>query len=465
VARITWPNGTVQAEFNLSGTNPTMVTRQRLKGSCPWVFAFDGQEMRFVTDFIWRTALGLRINAQGEAAVVHAEDWIKIRGDQLAPRDGFYDVSITAELWETHYFDHVGLMVVDHPESTEIFVDERFTLPAPTPAVHVVRPPRPVAWARDHAGQDVTDRIREADGRFVDSFDLSPYQGLAAEHYVEVALGDDVPADEPIWLLAFGWVYPTDASINVAITQGDHPALRGLSLEVPDGQGGWTTVDHNLGFPSGKAKTMVIPLRQVFRPGTERRLRLRTNMEVYWDQITWAVGLPEADVVTRRILPEVADLRYRGFSQTTQAGRRAPDLPDGYDRIATGAQVWRDLVGFYTRFGDVRPLNEAVDDRYTIMNAGDELALRFPAPPAPEPGWTRDFVLMGDGWIKDGDYNSGFSMTVAPLPYHGLSDYSRPPGRLEDDPGYRRHPDDWRTFHTRYVTPRDFHRALVTHGR
>jgi FG-GAP-like repeat/Tetratricopeptide repeat len=460
VARITWPNGTVQAEFNLSGINPTMITRQRLKGSCPWVFTFDGQGMRFVTDFIWRTALGLRINAQGEAAVIHSEDWIKIRGDQLAPRDGFYNVSITAELWETHYFDHVALMVVDHPESIEVFVDERFKLPAPAPALHAMRPPRPVAWARDQAGRDVTDLIRARDQRYVDTFALSPYQGVAADHYLEVALGDEVPAEGPVWLVAFGWVYPTDASINVAISQGDHPVLHGLALDVPDGKGGWTTVDDNLGFPSGKTKTMLIPLQHVFRPGTERRLRLRTNMEVYWDQIAWAAGLPDAPVTTRRLLPDSAELRYRGFSHSSQAGRRAPDLPD-YDRIATGAQVWRDLVGFYTRFGDVRPLNEAVDDRYTIMNAGDELALRFPAPPPPERGWTRDFVLIGDGWIKDGDYNSGFSMTVAPLPYHGLSDYSRPPGKLEDDPGYRRHPEDWKVFHTRYVTPRDFHRALV----
>lgn len=45
VARIIWPNGTVQAEFNLSATNETILTRQRLKGSCPWVFTFDGEGM------------------------------------------------------------------------------------------------------------------------------------------------------------------------------------------------------------------------------------------------------------------------------------------------------------------------------------------------------------------------------------------------------------------------------------
>ena len=172
------------------------------------------------------------------------------------------------------------------------------------------------------------------------------------------------------------------------------------------------------------------------------------------------MGQPDAPVTMRRLLPATAELRYRGFSEVAQASRTAPELPD-YNRIAGAAPRWRDLVGFYTRFGDVRQLNEAVDDRYIIMNAGDELVLRFPAPPPPRSGWTRDFVLIGDGWVKDGDYNTGFSTTVLPLPYHGMTDYSRPPGRLEDDPAYRRHPEDWKVFHTRYVMPRDFHRALV----
>jgi hypothetical protein len=461
VARFIWPNGTVQAEFNLAATTETILTRQRLKGSCPWVFTFDGAAMQFVTDFLWRTALGLRINAQGDAAVIHSEDWIKIRGDQLAPRDGSYDVRITGELWETHFFDHVALLVVDHPTGTDVFVDERFTLPAPAPAVQAMQPLQGVAWARDHAGRDVTALVRALDERFVDTFALGPYQGIATEHYVEVALGDAVPTEGPLWLVASGWVYPTDASINVAVTQGSHRTPRGLQLEVPDGRGGWVVTQADLGFPAGKTKTMLIDLQHAFRPGTPRRVRLRTNMEIYWDRIAWAVGYPDAPVTMHRLLPAAAELRYRGFSKVTQARRTAPELPD-YNTLAGTAPLWRDLVGFHTRFGDVRPLIEGVDDRYVIMNAADELALRFPAPPPPRAGWTRDFVLVGDGWVKDGDYNTGFSTTVLPLPYHGLSDYTRPPGRLEDDPAYRRHPDDWKAFHTRYVTPGEFHRALVT---
>jgi tetratricopeptide (TPR) repeat protein len=460
VARIVWPHGGVQAEFNLSATSELMLARQRLHGSCPWVFAYDGKTMQFVTDFIWRTALGLRINAQGTAGVIHSEDWIRIRGDQLVPRDGFYDVRITADLWETHFFDHVALMLVDHPADTEVFVDERFTLPAPPLALRALSPPRPVAGAWDHRGRDVTALIRERDERYLDTFELGPYQGVAEKHFVEVLLGDDVPDGVPLWLVASGWVYPTDSSINLAISQGDHARPHGLRLEVPDGSGGWAVAATDLGFPAGKSKTILIDLKNVFRPGTPRRLRLGTNMEIYWDRIAWAAGRPDVGLRTTRLLPAGAELRHRGFSAVHQASRRAPELPD-YGTLASTAPLWRDLEGYHTRFGDVLPLVDSIDGRYVIMNAGDELAFRFTEVAPPPGGWTRSFVLIGDGWVKDGNYNTGFSRTVLPLPYRGMTEYDRPPGRLEDDPAYRLHPDDWKNFHTRYVTPRSFHDALV----
>ncbi len=87
VVRIVWPNGIPQAEFGTS-VDDTLVAEQRLKGSCPWVFAWDGTRMTFVTDFLWRSPLGLRINAQDTAGVTQTEDWVRLRGDQLVPRDG-----------------------------------------------------------------------------------------------------------------------------------------------------------------------------------------------------------------------------------------------------------------------------------------------------------------------------------------------------------------------------------------
>ena len=91
------------------------------------------------------------------------------------------------------------------------------------------------------------------------------------------------------------------------------------------------------------------------------------------------------------------------------------------------------------------------------------MSLRFDEQPAPSAGYLRDFIITGDGWIKDGDYNSTFSKTVLPLPYHAKDVYdtsNTKPARLEDEWTYRQHPEDWQTFHTRYVTPDVFQNSL-----
>ena len=98
--------------------------QQRLKGSCPFLFTWNGERFVFVTDFMWGTPLGLYINAQSRGGFLQSREWVKVRGDQLVPRDGHYEVRAQANLWETHYFDHLALHVIDHPPDTEMFVDE-----------------------------------------------------------------------------------------------------------------------------------------------------------------------------------------------------------------------------------------------------------------------------------------------------------------------------------------------------
>lgn len=457
--RINWPNGTMQAEFAELGYDSKIQNEQILKGSCPWVQTHNGEEMEFVTDFLWRTALGLKINAQGESNVLHGIDWIKIEGEQLEPRDGYYDVRITADLWETHFFDHVSLMVVDHPEDSEVFVDERFTLPAPEQKLYSMQEIYPVSSATDQDGNDVTNTISDQDGNYLNSFSLTPYQGLAEEHFIEVELGDEVPKNEKLKLLAKGWIYPTDTSINIAISQGDHTPPHGIRVEVPNGEGGWKVAHENIGFPAGKNKMILVDLEDAFEPDTERKVRLYTNMEVYWDQIRVGVQNDDIELETEKLSADVANLRYRGFSKLVQKDRFLPTEPD-YQQISSTTQKWRDLEGFYTRFGDVKELTKEIDDRYVIMNAGDELVFEFPALDPPKEGWTRDFVLIGDGWIKDGDYNTVHSKTVIPLPYHGMENYPEEPGSLQEDPVYQKHKEDWATYHTRYVTPHNFNTAL-----
>ncbi len=452
VARILWPNGSVRAEFALKA-DQEVVTEQRLKGSCPFLFAYNGKDMEFVKDAVpWGSAIGLRINNLGTASIAATEEWYKIPHDQLVPHDGYYDLRITGELWETYYYDYLGLMTVDHPSGTEVFTDERFVVPAVKPRIITVARPHKIARAIDDNGRDVTDIVRDLDNRYLDTFGRGQYQGVTRDHYVEIDLGDDLPTSGPLYLIARGWVHPSDSSINVAISQGSHEQARPLSLEVPDGHGGWMVARPNLGFPAGRKKICLFDITNIFRPGTPHKVRLRTNLEVYWDSIEWARGLPDTPIRVTHLAPSVADLHYRGYSVIHQANNSSPEIPD-YNHLTSTTQIWRDLEGYYTRYGDVRELLASIDDRYVIMNAGDEMSLHFQAPSAPAAGWVRDYIIAGDGWIKDGDYNSTYSRTVLPLPHHDRTTYDTPPGKLEDEWVYKHHPGDWQTYQTRYVTP------------
>ncbi len=164
VVRVVWPNGTVRAEFEVKA-DQEVVTEQRLKASCPFLFAYNGQRMEFVKDTApWGSAIGLRINTLGSAKIAATGEWYKIGRDQLVPHDGYYDLRITAELWEVYYYDYLALMAVDHPAGTEIFVDERFVVPPAKLGFTTVATPRPIARATDDNGQDVTKLVSTLDG-------------------------------------------------------------------------------------------------------------------------------------------------------------------------------------------------------------------------------------------------------------------------------------------------------------
>jgi len=459
VARIIWPNGSVRAEFALKA-DQEVLTEQRLKGSCPFLFAWNGRQMAFVKDTVpWGSAIGLRINSLGSAAIAATSEWFKIPSRDLAPHNGYYDLRITGELWESYYYDYLSLMVVDHPAGTAIFTDERFVIPPVKLAITATGTPHAIARATDDNGNVVTGILSTLDGNYLDNFGVGQYQGVTRDHYVEIDLGDNIPTTGPLYLIAKGWLHPSDSTVNIAMSQGHHERPKPLSLSVEDEHGKWRVVEPNLGFPAGRNKICLINLTGRFSPGMPHRVRLSTNLEIYWDQIQWAQGLPDTPLKITHLTPSVANLHYRGYSVIHQANQSSPEIP-AYNQLLATTQIWRDLPGYYTRFGDVRPLLNKIDDRYVIMNAGDELALRFPALASPPSGWVRDYVIAGDGWVKDGDYNSIDSATVLPLPYHARKLYNTPPKPLEDEWVYQHHPQDWQTYQTRYVSPHNFDNAL-----
>ena len=438
VLRVQWTNGVPQTIY-FPGTDQDVLEAQQLKGSCAFLYTWDGKQFRFVTDVMWRSALGMPLGIMGgNAAFAPAgasQEYIRIPGDALRPRRGRYVVQVTEELWETAYLDQLRLVAVDHPDSVEVFVDERFPPPPASNSTSLrlyqlahARPPRA---AVDGHGSDVLDELSAHDYRYVSDLMPERYQGLTTPH--ELVLDLDDAAGKPGTVLVLrGWIYPSDASINVALSQQRQLRSQLPTIEVRDARGAWVSRGV-VGFPSGKDKTVVIELGGLF-PTRDHHLRLRTNLQIYWDQAFVAEnigvrgevsGAGSARITT--LTPETGHLHYRGFSRMyRRGGRYGPHWFD-YDSV-TIASPWRPIAGAVTRFGDVLPLLDRSDDQYVIMAPGDETTVEFAALPDPPPGWSRTFLLYSDGWIKDSDLNTAHGTTIEPLPYHAITSYPYAPG-------------------------------------
>jgi hypothetical protein len=385
-----------------------------------------------------------------------SQEYLRIPGSALKPKDGRYLLQLTEELWETAYADEVKLLAVDHPDSVDVFVDERFVPPGPvTMRLYQVAQKHLPRSATDERGADVLPALRESDDVYVSNLTPTRYQGIVEPHDLVLDLGEQ--AGRPgSYLFLRGWIYPTDASINVALSQQSALTVSPPSLEVRDARGRWTTVVASLGFPSGKSKTMVIDLAGKF-PTKDHRVRIRTNMQIYWDQAFVGGDAAGSPVTVTTLAPAKADLHARGFSRMYRKGGRYGPYWFAYDDVST-TSPWRPITGAFTRFGDVRSLLDGPDDMYVIMAPGDETTLAFDAGSASTipKGWTRDFLLYTDGWIKDSDLNTAFGTTVEPLPFHRITSYPYASGEsYPSDEAHRRYQ---REYNTRVVGSRSARR-------
>lgn len=453
IIRITWTNGVPQNIFR-PGVDQALIEAQTLKGSCPFLYTWNGEEYQFVKDITWRSALGMPLGIMGENTAygfaAASDDYIKIPSDALQEKNGKYLMQVTSELWETIYMDRIRLAVADHPDSVDVFVPEQFT-PPPFPGydLHQVRKKLMPVSAIDHNGHNVLSFIEKEDDVYLPGFDAEKYQGMTEMHSLTLDPGKEADPNQ-LKLFMKGWVFPTDASINFALSQTDKLNSMWPVIQVKNRKGEWENVLANFGFPMGKDKTVIVDLSGKFL-SDDRRVRIVTNMEIYWDYIFFANGDPQVQVKTTFLDPEKADFHYRGFSRVyRKGGRYGPHWFD-YSIVDTNPK-WVDLVGNYTRYGDVLPLLFESDDQYIISNAGDELSLTFDAsslPPLPR-GWTRDFFIHSVGWVKDGDLNTAYGNQVEPLPFHGMKSY--PPSADDVYPDDAAHLEYRRKYNTRKVT-------------
>ena len=443
LVRVVWTNGVPQNRFEPSH-NQYIVEEQLLKGSCPFVYAWNGESFVFESDLLWGAPVGLPV-AEGVWAGADAEELVRL--DFLQARDGLYELRITEELWEAAFFDYNRLWVVDHPIDTEVASSLKI-IPGRIIEDRILtsRALRPVSRAWDATGRDVTSRVRERDDVYADGWSPSAYQGVASEPWTFTFDLGEAP-NKPVRLHLDGWIFPADASLNLALDQRPGFRMHAPRLEMQTSTG-WVSLLEDMGFPAGKTKTMVVDTPEL--PHGVSRLRIVSNQWLSWDRIAWTVQpVDHLAVVVARLEPKTADLRFRGFSRLS---RKAPNAPHFFDYSDTSPDSpWLPFPGSYTRYGDVRELLLESDSRSVVLGMGDEMALVFDGSKLDEPasGMRRSFFLESHGWDKDADRNTFAAAQVEPLPFRGMSGY--PYGADESFPDTPLHREYLEMYQTRRV--------------
>jgi hypothetical protein len=443
VVRITWPNGLIQNEMRQAAGRLLIYREaQRLSGSCPIVWAWNGEAFEYVTDVLGVAPLGASAG-DGTFFPTDRDEYISLRGEQLRPNaEGRLEVRLTEELSEAAYFDRIRLLALDHPSTVEIFTNEKWKGPPfPEFRLYGVTKRVPAMSATDGNGRDVTTNVAKRDRSYADTFARTS-AGVAENHTLTLDFGAAAPGNDAI-LVLHGWVDWADGSTFLAQAQAGQP-LQPPSLQVKDKAGNWVTVIDDMGMPSGKPKTIVVDLSGRFLSAS-RKLRIVTNLCVYWDEIF--LGETSAPPAQRlRELPlAAARLRFRGFSPSRiHPERKQPE--EFFYPEPSPTSLWDPTPGLYTNYGDVTALLRDADDKLAVMGSGDETQLEFESSvlPVPPNGWRRDFLLHVEGWAKDRDANTAHSQTVGPLPFRSMSAYPYnrdkeiPPSELQQERQNRR---------------------------
>lgn len=430
--RVIMPNGLTQT-IRDPKVDSVIEEEQTLKGSCPYLYSWDGEKYAFVTDCLWAAPLGLQV-AAGVVQPDRPWEYLKIDGDFVHQNDaGQYELRLTEELWEVAYVDKIELTAVDHPADVDVYTNEKVGPPSvATPTIYSFAETdlHQVVAASDSNGRDVTELLAGSDERYVQGFDRRIRQGLCPPHWIDLDFGDLAArrlseTEKPsVYLVLRGWILPTDTSLNIQIDQNPElPALEFPSVWVPDAdaEGGWRKAIPFMGFPGGKTKTIVVDVSEHLS-ADDPRLRVRTSAQIYWDSASLAIQEETASSITHQVALVGAEVAFHGFSQKLKSD---PTRPETYDYAnADTAPKWPPLRGSVSRYGDCSAALVEWDDKMVVISGGDEIRMRFQPPQQELPaGWKRDFILHCVGWDKDADLNTLTGQSIGPLPIREMAGY------------------------------------------
>ena len=364
-------------------------------------------------------------------------------------------------------------MAVDHPANVDAYPNEYFASNPPYPQFKVVvsHDAKPPAGAWDEHGHDVLPDLLAH--RYIGDFGMTQFAGFAKPHSLTLDLGAPYRGGA-LWLLMHGEVEYFTANSMYAASQAGLQAFAPY-VEALGADGKWKRVIDDMGFPAGGPRTMTADLSGKLPVGT-RKIRLTTNLQLYWDSILIDRTEPVAPASGRlprerpalaseaatsagerrdnyRLTPIPlvrANLQFHGYPLKIE-GTPPGNVKYIYEQASATGPYTRP-AGTYTRYGDVLPLLTESDDKLAVFGSGDEVQLDFDPSglPALPQGWVRDYFFAANGYEKDMDFYAAEGNYVAPLPFLSMGEY--PYGPLKSFPLDDAHVNYLLEYNTRHMS-------------
>ncbi len=445
VVRLLWPTGVLQDELEVAADSAKSILEIDRRGSsCPTLFAWNGTDYELVGDMLGAGVVGHWV-APGQRNVSRPVEYIKLNRS-LREKDGKLSFRFMEPLEESVYLDRVRLLAIDHPASLDVFPNEYFASNPPYPPFKVVvsQGAQPPVAAKDNHGHNVLADLLAH--RYFGDFKLLPFMGYAEPHSLDLDLGQGYDGG-PLWLLMHGEIEYFSATSMYAASQAGLEAISPF-VEALDADGKWVRVMDDLGFPAGGARTMTADLSGKLPRGT-RQIRITTNLQIYWDSILIDRTAQAQPTRATSVPLAAADLDFHGFPLKIE--NQPPGNVEYIYAKASATGPYTRPAGNYTRYGDVLPLLNDLDDRQVVFGSGDEVKLEFDPSSLPllPQDWSRDYFFVAEGYEKDMDFYAAEGNTVNPLPFASMTSYPYPGQSFPSDDF---HLNYLLEFNTRYMS-------------
>ena len=437
-------------------------------GSCPFLYACNGTTYQYIAETLGPGGLGFPdASLRYDTRPPDPRDYIVLDADQLPAVNGKYILELAEHRGEISYIDKIALIAVDHPPGYDIYSPSVYTqIPLPFEYHTASNPITPLSAIKyDYQWGYVVNVTNVLEAvTYLDDFNYTvsdPNQF----HTIELDFGDLGNLDDiqEFKLIIGGWLVIDHESIPDQIEyMKQHPELvRAPYIEVINETGMWEAVGEpicgeSFWGPNTVTGTSIL-MRDIRHWLKTSDYRLRLN---YWGgyMMDWiAVDItdtPYEETIFTVKKPIKADLWYKGGVEFLPVEGDTlgyySKLPDWYTPYTYDTEQF---IGYFTRYGNVKPLLKDSDDMFVITNYGDSIHLEFEEVPIPE-GMERHYYLYIDGFYKQPFVkhllNSTIN-TVDPLPFHAMTTYPYPENEsYPDDPIHQAYLNNW---NTRYIGP------------